>query len=110
MPKLSPKVNLSLMNMIVSIKGKTKDKFDNKINEEIKEKFNANESFELSSVPPKKCLIPFVIGIGSHDWYDHFRLMVYNTILKEPDLVNDIYFNFFIGLRVHSAFCKLDFL
>ena len=64
MPKLSPKVNLSLMNMIVSIKVETKDKFENKFNEE---KFNANESFELSSVPPKKCLIPFVIGIGSHD-------------------------------------------
>ena len=67
MPKLSPKVNLSLMNMIVSIKVKTKDKFENKFNENINHKFNENELIELSSVPPKKCLIPFVIGIGSHD-------------------------------------------
>ena len=97
------------MDMKASIKVKTKDKFDNKFNEKINNKLNEKELIELSSVPPKKCLIPFVIGIGSHDWYDHFRLMLFNTILKEPDLVNDIYFNFFIGLLVHSAFCKLGF-
>ena len=53
MPKLSPKVNLSLMDMIASIKGKTKDKFDNKFKEEIDNKLNENELIELSSVPPK---------------------------------------------------------
>ena len=115
MPKLSSsKVTLSQVNMIVSIKGKTKDKFDNNFKEEVEfnpeNKFNENELTQVEFSPAKKSLIQFVIGIGSPDWYDHFRLMVYNTILKEPDLVNDIYFNFFIGLRVHSAFCKLDFL
>ena len=47
MLKLSPKVNLSLVNMIVSIKVKTKDKFDNKFKEEVEfnseNKFNENE-------------------------------------------------------------------
>ena len=63
MPKLSSsKVTLSQVNMIVSIKGKTKDKFDNKINEEIKEKFNVNESFELSS-PLNNC-----VGIKEVKW------------------------------------------
>ena len=48
MPKLSSsKVTLSQVNMIVSIKGKTKDKFDNNFKEEVEfnpeNKFNENE-------------------------------------------------------------------
>ena len=60
MPRLSPEVNLSLMDMKVSIKVKTKDKFENKFDENIN---NENEVGRVEFSPPQKVFNPIC------DWY-----------------------------------------
>ena len=82
MPKLSSsKVTLSQVNMIVSIKGKTKDKFDNNFKEEVEfnpeNKFNENE---LTQVEFNK-----ILKLTPSNWNSSFGYLessLFSTLAK----------------------------